>query len=438
VKADTDDMEEEDDSHLLSDAERKHYLSEYVTHHDCITEEERTANSAYLSILISTLRIEIEQIELESRKPIHVENEERCHYRYVHQIAQLKCWFSQTLADICELQASRLSKLIVIARCIRDVIIRTPGTVSLVNELNAKIRREMESDPLLAVLRDRQTRLIARIHRTIASHIERDFGTLLRQDVLDACAHFQAETCYSPESAFDRALAEYILRNQGLAAWVGPVVRLIAATDMEELEQKISDFSLSLMDSLKVTAGPARAVIFTALVRFVFGIAYTVNPAPLQGNYDDNCEFLAACDRFSWRPLRDLIPADWIARNYTAGLPLRALFKSKQVNMLKMMEFMTNPIDLMQYVLTIMGNLAQHFGGGGQDQVLASDDMLALLFALLSISPPGNAIAIADFLVRWQPLQLSNLSLPADYFVIAVQEISRFGKAHPERGQQSR
>jgi hypothetical protein len=99
--------------------------------------------------------------------------------------------------------------------------------------------------------------------------------------------------------------------------------------------------------------------------------------------------------------VHDLILADWISRSHTAGLTVRSLFKSS--------------------AHSYISSEAER-----PDQVLASDDMLALL----SMTAPGNAVA--DFLVKWRPLQLSTLSLPVAYFAIAVQEISQFKKDNPE------
>jgi hypothetical protein len=104
--------------------------------------------------------------------------------------------------------------------------------------------------------------------------------------------------------------------------------------------------------------------------------------------------------------------------------------------MLKPMEFMTNPIDLMNYVHHVLGELAQLFGVGVTEMFLSFDDTLTLFLALMSLSPPANAIGIAEFVTLWEPVQVSSLlSLTKNYFVCAVEHIQRFGREKLERGE---
>jgi hypothetical protein len=97
--------------------------------------------------------------------------------------------------------------------------------------------------------------------------------------------------------------------------------------------------------------------------------------------------------------------------------------------MLKPMEALTNPIDLMHYVHKILGTLATGFAAG--EQFLSFDDTLTLLLALLSLSPPVNAIAISAFVMKWETVQLSSvLSVGKNYFIAAVEHIRMLGQSH--------
>jgi hypothetical protein len=54
----------------------------------------------------------------------------------------------------------------------------------------------------------------------------------------------------------------------------------------------------------------------------------------------------------------------------------------------------------------------------------------------MSLSPPANAIGIAEFVTLWEPVQVSSLlSLTKNYFVCAVEHIQRFGREKLERGE---
>jgi hypothetical protein len=184
------------------------------------------------------------------------------------------------------------------------------------------------------------------------------------------------------------------------------------------------------MRGLGVNSGPTRTVLYTSLVRCAFGVAYTINPATLGGSEDDNTTFLVACDKFAQQPVRALALSEGISKAYTLGLPVASLFRSKQIDMLKAVEFMTNPIDILYRVYLALNSLAQYFASSTDVLFLSFDDTLTLLLALMSMSPPGNAVAIAAFVERWQPLLLSqSLSLAKNYFVAAVHEILDFGAA---------
>jgi hypothetical protein len=135
--------------------------------------------------------------------------------------------------------------------------------------------------------------------------------------------------------------------------------------------------------------------------------------------------FLSACQKFSVQTVKALGLSPSIAKHFTAGLPVASLFKSTQVNLLKPMEMMTNPIDMLHALHQILGMLATGFAAG--EQFLTFDDTLTLLLALLSLSPPVNAIAIASFVTKWDPVQLSSaVSVARNYFIAAVDQIVAF------------
>jgi hypothetical protein len=168
----------------------------------------------------------------------------------------------------------------------------------------------------------------------------------------------------------------------------------------------------------------------------VFGVAYLVNPAPLTGPLDESAKFLVYCDLFAHQTVRDLMLSESITKHFTPGLPIASLFKLKEVNMLKPMEFTTNPIDLMNYVHQALGALGRLFGTGNTDMFLSFDDTLTLFLALMALSPPANAIGIAEYVTMWEPVQISSLfSLTKNYFVCAVEQIQRFGREKIEQGK---
>jgi hypothetical protein len=147
-----------------------------------------------------------------------------------------------------------------------------------------------------------------------------------------------------------------------------------------------------------------------------------MNSSALMGDTAENVAFMESCERYSSQSVLDLGLPDQLTKNYTPGLPLSSLFKSKQVQMLKVMEWMTNPIDLMYHVHATLGSLASLFAN--DELFLAFDDTLTLLLALMSLSPPVNAVPISRFVVQWEPVQLSSvIQVAKNYFIAAVEQI---------------
>jgi hypothetical protein len=409
-------------------------IEKYVTQHDLLTDEERKANGMNFEMFIDSLEKEIADMRHRSEIPFAIESKECWNDHVAPQVAQLRLWVEETNAEIFSYQLTGLARLAFIARSIRDYVKTTKGTVGQLTELNADLRARLFKTPYYKKLRRHRRLFLARLKRVIGHNLAFDAANAVRKEVLSAVAVFQKETSYSPPSFFDEHVAAYVKASAELSAAVVPVAQLIADGEGDALVAGLSDLSLLLMRSLHVNVGPTRSVVYTALVRHVFGVAYTINPAQLRGPLDESAMFLVYCDKFSRQTVRDLVLSESITKHFTPGLPIASLFKSKKVDMLKPMEFMTNPIDLMNYVHQVLGALAELFGVGVTEMFLSFDDTLTLFLALMSLSPPANAIGIAEYVTLWEPVQLSSLlSLTKNYFVCAVDQIQRFGRGELEK-----
>jgi predicted nucleic acid-binding protein len=207
-------------------------------------------------------------------------------------------------------------------------------------------------------------------------------------ELLWTIGDFDSATSYSPPGPFDDLLNDYIRRSPDLSSVIVPAATVVAAGTAMSMLVTLSEVNLAVLQALEITSPPARAVVYTSLVRILFGIGYTLNTAALDGDREQNAAFLAACEHFAGQKVRELVLTQAITEQYTKGLPLRSMFKSKQVDMLRAM---TNPIDLMHHVYQILRALAAFFAS--TEKFLSFDDTLTLLLALMLISPPGNAIA---------------------------------------------
>lgn len=119
-------------------------------------------------------------------------------------------------------------------------------------------------------------------------------------------------------------LEDYIWRSPDLSILVVPAATVVAEGTTMAMMSTLSEFNLAVLKALGVNSAPVRAIVYTSLVRFLFGIGYTVNPAQLMGNTAENAKFLMACDRFSAQTVRDLVLTKTITQQYTPGLTVGA------------------------------------------------------------------------------------------------------------------
>ncbi|EAY04018.1 hypothetical protein TVAG_055040 [Trichomonas vaginalis G3] len=245
-----------------------------------------------------------------------------------------------------------------------------------------------------------------------------DITSQIRLEFIHANSKFDKDLYYSPPSNFDELLITYILQSS-IQDSVQPTVQMIVDGNPDLALSAISDFCLKVYDLLNVSNEFSKAVVYTSVVRFLFDEAYTVHSELYKYN-KANSIFMLKAEEFSKQSVRELRLSKDILKNYTPGLSVSSMFKSKQLGLMKMMELMTNPIDLMKHVHTTISALAQYFGGDGE--MLSFDDTLTLLLGLMSLSPPSNAISIAKFVDKWSCIQLSDIVGRAkDFFIAAVE-----------------
>jgi hypothetical protein len=419
-----------DDNHMtISEDQIRKAIESYVRCDSAATDTTRSANISAIEQFISRKEQSYHEMEARSRAPVTLDSEDRLSCRVYHDIAQIKMWIFGINERIYAIQLKHLSRLIVLAKEIRDYVCNTPQTIGECDGLEAEMRRDIRADVCYEKLRVHRHALLTKARGMICVNMRMEPLALLQTEVLAAIAVYDAQVNYSMPCRFDEILVDYIRSCPELSGMVNPAAAVIAEGTPMALLSTLSEFNLAMMSRLKINSEPARAVVYTALVRFLFGVGYTLNHAQLMGSDKENCAFLKACEKFSEQTVRELVLTKVITQNYTPGLTVASLFKSRQVDMLKPMEAMSNPIDLMHYVHDTLGKLATYFASS--EQFLSFDDILTLLLALMSLSPPANAIAIGAFVTKWDSVQLSDMvSIAKNYFVAAVEQILIYGQEH--------
>lgn len=264
----------------------------------------------------------------------------------------------------------------------------------------------------------------------IASKVDSLVVQNLKIEIVAATAGYDMQVGYAAPSTFDDVIAAYISTQELLRSMIVPMAEIVANGSLASFLSTIGTFNIALLDRLNVSCSTAKMLTYTSVVRIVFDAAYVVDEKALCGDHDENERFLAACEKFSRQSVKQLCLSDSIAKGYTAGLPIASMFNAKHVNLLRSVEYMTNPIDIAFQVHNSLTTLAKVFGGC--ETCLSCDDMMTLLLALMSNGPPINAIPVAKFLRKWEGIQVSALARASQsYFIAAVEQIQRFGATQP-------
>jgi hypothetical protein len=416
-------------SHFMqpSEAEIAAAITSLVRRDAKISEAQREANISSLDALIRRQERFISNMVQRRQSSATFDCETGVSRVYHNVICQIRNWVSDVSDTAFDFQLTEFRKTLSTTQQIRDYVVNTPYTLAECDGLESATRKRVTNDPRYQKMRRDRIRLLAKATDIIENHVQTAALALLQHEVLVAIGNYDPIISYSRPGAFDVLLEEYIHATPDLAALVLPAATVVSEGTPMALLSTLSELNLAVMNCLKINSESARAVVYTALVRLLFAVGYTLKPDELSGTRDVNVSFLVACEKFASQTVKELVLAPAIAKNFTLGLPVASLFKSKQVNLLKPMEMMTNPIDLLHYVHQILGTLATGFAAG--EQFLAFDDTLTILLALLSLSPPVNAIAITAFVTKWNDVQLSSvMSVARNYFIAAVEQIVAFGE----------
>jgi hypothetical protein len=353
----------------------------------------------------------------------------------VPYIRRAEQWIAELKVTLREFQRAHIQKIIDCCISLQSHLADHPDALLDMKAFTDDWHHSCLKHPTYLRLRKRRHILRSWVQTAVNRYVDCEVIRVLRIELVKAGTEFNVDTSYSPPSVFDEILQEFIIRDPMLSVMVTPAAMIIVQGASQSLLYTLGEFNTLILGKLGIKAGPPRAIVYTSLVRFLFGIAYTIRPTGLFGSPEDNARFLIACERFSRQTVRDLRLSDAITRNYTPGLHVASLFNQKHVELLAPMELMTNPIDLMSHVGGILQKLATFYAS--EEGFLSFDDTLTLLLALLCLNPPSNALAIREFVAKWSKVQLSRgLEFAKDYFIAAVDQIQSYASDHPDNDEE--
>ena len=343
-------------------------------------------------------------------------------YKHIYHdtVAALNYYTKKCDEIIFDYEIKSLENMIDIVTHMKKFLLRCPKYILDVHKFVDTLDASARSDPNYKKVKRERRAYYKRAKYLVKKMQSVDYKSQIRLEYFSANNNYVAEFQYSPPGSFDDILAEYLFHSP-VANIIYPTAKMLANGAPDSAVYTLSEFCNSVYSLLNLTNWQSKAIAYTAIVRFLFDQAYLIDSELFHYN-KANAIFLQKAEAYSKQSVRDLKLTSDISRYYTPGLPVSSLFKSKQLDMLKQMELMTNPIDLMKHVHTIIQSLATYFGS--ETGMLSFDDTLTLLLALMSLSPPVNAVSICKFVEKWKDVQLDDIvGRSKDFFIAAVETL---------------
>ena len=341
-------------------------------------------------------------------------------YSLVPYLKILNLWYIESNKKIRNFELDNLKNMIELGNTLKEFI-KSSDTIAIqILRLFNRLQKDIQKNDEYNKLKKERKMFRVGASSLVKASQNVDFRHSIQTEFLDANVLYQKEFQYFPPSQFDEVLAEFLYHTE-IGGLLEPMGRVIATGPVKSAMCTISELCLEVYKMLNIETTHSKEIIYTSIIRLLFNIAYTIEPELIKYKEQD-LFFMEKALEFSKKTVRDVQLTSDISRYYTPGLPLSTLFKPKQIEMLKQLEFMTNPLDIMKHIHSLTVSLAQFFGS--DSGMLSFDDMLSLLLALISTDPPINCVSIMKFIDKWHEIQLNDIIGNAkDFFIAAVSQL---------------
>ena len=341
-------------------------------------------------------------------------------HKYSCYLSILNNWIKECDQNLRNFQLSNLKQMIELGKTLKEFIKSSDTIAVQVYPLFDHVRKNIQNNPEYILLKKQKIMFSVKASYFFNKSESFDYRHVLQLEFLDISESYQKQFQYTPPSHFDTILAEFLYHSD-LKDILEPMGRVIATGPVKSGMCTISELCLEVYKKLNLETSQSKEIVYSSIIRILFNIAYTIEPELMKYKEQDLL-FMKKAKEYSQKTVRDVQLTSDISRYYTPGLRLSSLFKPKQIEMLKQLELMTNPIDIMKHIHSLTVSLAQFFGS--ESGMLSFDDMLTLLLALISTDPPVNCVSIMKFIDKWQEVQLNDIVANAkDFFIAAVSQL---------------
>lgn len=272
----------------------------------------------------------------------------------------------------------------------------------VVNELI----QSLNLDPQYLAQKRLKKHLSYRIHVFTTHHMLPDFFESVRKEFSSSLCFYHPGFKYFPPLDFDFIFVSFIYHSR-FKEMVLPTARTVANGDPSAVFIVVQEFGSMVAQNFNVNLEVLKRLIYISVVRLIFGIAYTLS-SELNLFQDENIRFLLIANVFSRRIFSSLKLNEISKQKFDVSHSIVQVWGSLQIDSLKNLELLSNPIDLLIRINCIIFKIADLFMIE-KNNLLVSD--ICILFSCaLSATPPVNTISIHRYLVKWNNFQLAPFS----------------------------
>jgi hypothetical protein len=222
---------------------------------------------------------------------------------------------------------------------------------------------------------------------------------------------------YTRSSRIEKIMAEILGNAEEFTIREPLVSALITANTTSALKEAINALRFEISNLIRFANEQNTQVIFNALIRIRFSLAYAHGEDDLRRFPKADREFFMRCAAFAAKPVGDLrLPPGFISREVHA-MPISKYFKSSKLIPISGIQFIGNPLDVLSALHQVVTALTGFFS-----RAKPGPEQLRVLFlALLARDPPVNSFSIAKWLEKWDGLMLSReLDRAKTHFLAAI------------------
>lgn len=208
---------------------------------------------------------------------------------------------------------------------------------------------------------------------------------------------------YSAPSVLDYYVQEYLNRNPKFAPMLDAAATIINMGVVEAAKTTIDELANAVTEQIGRVMDGSSVIISQSILRVIFDICYS-SSSILNSYKAANAEFLRRCNQFIAKSISEAGIPDCIVGGMRKRATVQTLFRNKKMNTFGLIEYMTNPLDMVKHIYNVIQSLDSL-----NYNCTLHQEMVILVQCVISVSPPSNAVSAMKFINQWAPTFCSQL-----------------------------